>query len=140
MFSKRLRRALREEGYVVKRDGSIALPTDRFSMKKFYRRVRYFPTVKIYRIWNAQKKEWQFPGFFSDDEEIVAEKLFAAIGYDSLKWRFHIKPWMTFDENGLHSCEDKPCENKAARFSELIKKLEKDLGEWEEQRTFVSMC
>ena len=140
MLSKRLKRTLREEGYVGKKDGGVAFPTDLFSMKKFYRRVRYFPTVKIYRIWNAQKKEWQFPGIFSDDEEVVAEKLFAAIGYDSLKWRFRIKPWMTFDENGLHSCEGKTCENKAARFSELIKKLEKDLGEWEEQRTFASMC
>lgn len=140
MLSKRLKRTLREEGYVVKKDGGVAFPTDLFSMKKFYRRVRYFPTVKIYRIWNAQKKEWQFPGIFSDDEEVVAEKLFAAIGYDSLKWRFRIKPWMTFDEKGLHSCGDKPCENQTEKFSDLVKKIKKDLGEWEEQRTFASMC
>lgn len=45
-----------------------------------------------YGIWNAVKKEWQFPSIKEDSEQQARNKLHKLIGHDAKKWRFEIKP------------------------------------------------
>ena len=52
------------------------------------------PKRIIYRIWNSAQLVWQFPSIIAANEVEAQKHLFKKIGYDALKWRFKIRPWM----------------------------------------------
>ena len=52
------------------------------------------PKRIIYRIWNSAQRVWQFPSIIATNEVEAQKHLFKKIGYDALKWRFKIRPWM----------------------------------------------
>lgn len=69
---------------------------------KFYRNMKsYLSVVEVisieeilevfYGIWNSQKKQFQF-GIVESTPDLAKRKLFKKIGYDSLKWRFEVRP------------------------------------------------
>lgn len=52
------------------------------------------PKCIIYRIWNSAQQAWQFPSIIAANEVEAQKRLFKKIGYDALKWRFRIRPWV----------------------------------------------
>ena len=52
------------------------------------------PKRIIYRIWNSAQRAWQFPSIIATNEVEAQKRLFKKIGYDALKWRFRIRPWV----------------------------------------------
>lgn len=52
------------------------------------------PKRIVYRVWNSLRRSWQFPNIIAANEVEAQKHLFKKIGYDALKWRFKIRPWM----------------------------------------------
>ena len=50
----------------------------------------------LYRVWNSQRKEWQFSTVISCSPAGLWRQLEKIIGWDSAKYRFHCIQWRKY--------------------------------------------
>lgn len=71
------------------------------SLNKQQRRRRRqsgeIPEFAIYRVYNHNAREWQFPDIISSGKAKVHAEFVKRLGFGSYKWRFEVQPWITYN-------------------------------------------
>ncbi len=75
------------------------------SLNKQQRRRRRksgkIPEFAIYRVYNHNAREWQFPDIISSNKSKVHAELVERLGFGSYKWRFEVQPWLIYNPVSL---------------------------------------